>query len=166
LTTAEKKGIVKETDALKAKESMISLNSIGKKLAGIKGINAITDVTGFGLLGHLTEMCDGSGNSAVVFTDKIKYLSDDLDEYISAGSIPGGTIRNLDSYKHKIDTHDIDQTTIFKLADPQTSGGLLISVSPNDLLKVQHMLSENGLREFIEPIGKVVEKSFYSIDVQ
>jgi len=166
ISTAQKKGFVKEADALIARDSMIRLNSIGKLLADVEGVNAITDVTGFGLLGHLTEMCEGSGHSAVLFSNKVNLLTHNLDDYITSGSIPGGTLRNLESYKHKIDYSSIDQSTLYKLADPQTSGGLLIAVSADHLEQVQQLLEMNQLTDFIEPIGNIVEKTGHSVIVK
>ena len=85
----------------------------------------MTDVTGFGLLGHLIEICEGSNLSAVVFSDKIKTL-DGVKDYIAQGCVPGGTGRNFDSYGHKVGVLTEEQKAI--LCDPQTSGGLLVAV--------------------------------------
>ena len=82
ISTAQKKGLVKLEDTILASESMVHLNSVGIKLGGCRGVNSMTDVTGFGLLGHLTEMCEGSRLSAVVYKENIQYLTKNLSAYI------------------------------------------------------------------------------------
>lgn len=154
LTTAEKKKILKPEHIGLAANNMMKLNSIGALLANINGVKAMTDVTGFGLLGHLREMCEGSKLSATVFFGKIKLLTN-LDEYIEQKAIPGGTVRNWDSYGDKIGKLTEKQKAI--LCDPQTSGGLLVAVSPDAKNEVENLLKKEGLSDFIEPIG-VLEK--------
>ena len=153
LTTAEKKGILKEEHKGVAAKQMMQLNKVGELLGKVKGINAMTDVTGFALLGHLVEMAEGSGLSAVIEFDKIRTIIDDLKSYIDQKSIPGGTHRNWDSYGEKIGTITDYQKAI--LADPQTSGGLLIAVSPDAVNKVKTILQQNELERFIIPVGKL-----------
>ncbi|MEO6454565.1 MAG: selenide, water dikinase SelD, partial [Ginsengibacter sp.] len=125
LTTAEKKGILKDEHKGIAAKQMMQLNKAGKILGGIKGVNAMTDVTGFGLLGHLVEMAEGSGLSAVIDFENIPLIVEDLRYYIHENCVPGGTNRNWGSYGDKIGNISDYQKTI--LADPQTSGGLLIA---------------------------------------
>jgi selenide, water dikinase len=153
LTTAEKKGILKEEHKGIAAKQMMQLNKVGELLGKVKGVHAMTDVTGFALLGHLVEMAEGSGLSAVIEFDKIPTIIDDLKSYIDQQSIPGGTHRNWDSYGEKIGTITDYQKAI--LADPQTSGGLLIAVSPNAVEEVKTILLQNGLELFITPVGKL-----------
>lgn len=166
LTTAEKKGILKEEHKLLAATQMEQLNKAGEALGKITGVTAMTDVTGFGLLGHLTEMCEGSGVSAEVFLDKIPLLINDLKMYIDLKSIPGGTDRNWDSYGNKIlFAEKIDKNyAISLLADPQTSGGLLIAVDENAAGEVQNLLEELGL--YCQPIGRTTEQKGELIIVQ
>ena len=80
---------------------MCQMNLIGSQFAEVAGVTAMTDVTGFGLLGHLAEICEGSNLNAVVHFDKIKLL-DGVEDYIAEGCVPGGTNRNFESYGHKI----------------------------------------------------------------
>ncbi|WP_442412730.1 selenide, water dikinase SelD [Necropsobacter massiliensis] len=127
LTTAEKKGKLKAEHVGLATKVMCRMNSIGSQFADIEGVTAMTDVTGFGLLGHLSEICAGSNLNAKVYFDKIKTL-DGVPRYIEKGCIPGGTSRNFDSYGDKIGPMTDLQKAI--LCDPQTSGGLLIAVKP------------------------------------
>lgn len=150
LTTAEKKGILKKEHEGLAAEIMMRINSVGADLAKIQGVTAITDVTGFGLLGHLREMCEGSNVSATINFDKVKLITD-LNEYLSQNAVPGGTNRNWDSYGDKINLASDKQK--FVLCDPQTSGGLLVAVAPEASKQVEALLKEKGLGLFAEPIG-------------
>ncbi len=156
LTTAEKKGILKAEHVSLAAKQMMQLNKVGEQLGKIKGVTAMTDVTGFGLLGHLVEMAEGSGLSAVIDFKNVPVITNDLPFYVAEKSVPGGTNRNWDSYGEKIGTITDYQKAI--LADPQTSGGLLIAVDENAVAKVQEILKQNGLENFIPAIGSLVEK--------
>jgi len=141
-TTAQKQGKLKPEHAAIAIASMTKLNAIGEEFANIKGITAMTDVTGFGLLGHLTEMCEGSNLSATISYQKIPRFAD-VDEYIAQNCIPGATGRNWESYKHAIALHDEHAKAI--LCDPQTSGGLLIAVEDSAIMEVEKLLKENNI---------------------
>ncbi len=151
LSTAQKRGVLKPADAAIALQSMCMLNKIGEALGGLPEVKAMTDVTGFGLLGHLAEMCEGSNLQAVIEFDKIPKI-EALDEYLAMGCIPGGTIRNWKSYGHKVAPLTDHQQYI--LADPQTSGGLLIAVDTDTLETFEAVLRENRIDEkCILPIG-------------
>ena len=167
LTTAEKKGILKEEHKTLAAEQMMKLNKVGSTLSKIGGVHAMTDVTGFGLLGHLIEMAEGSGLSAVVDFNKVPLISKDLIEYVNQGSVPGGTNRNWDSYGHKVSIEKQETVSLYKniLADPQTSGGLLISVDKNSYEQVVSVLKEAGLESFSTPIGEIIEKKSFAVSV-
>jgi selenide, water dikinase len=154
LTTAEKKGILKGEHKGIAAKQMMQLNKTGEILGSIKGVNAMTDVTGFGLLGHLVEMAEGSGLSAVIDFEKVPLIIEDLKNYIDQKCVPGGTTRNWDSYGDKIANISDYQKTI--LADPQTSGGLLIAVEEASVEKVKQILSKEGI-EFIKPVGRFIK---------
>jgi selenide,water dikinase len=145
LTTAEKKGLLKPAHAGVAAAQMMRLNKAGEALGFIPGVHAMTDVTGFGLLGHLVEMAEGSGLSAILFEDRIPRITEDLPDYIVQGCIPGGTVRNWASYGDKIGPLGEVQQAIY--ADPQTSGGLLVAIAPETLDEVKRVLGN------IEPIG-------------
>ena len=142
LTTAQKQGKLKAEHQDIAPNSMMQLNNIGHELAAIEGIRAMTDVTGFGLLGHLTELCEGSHLSAEIELDKIP-LFPEAEEYIAQNCIPGGTHRNWDSYGHHVKLKTDDDKLI--LCDPQTSGGLLLAVEESALSEVKTILEKNGL---------------------
>jgi selenide, water dikinase len=144
LTTAQKKGILQPAHASIAFDSMVKLNKIGEQLGALSYVKAMTDVTGFGLLGHLSEMCEGSGLQAVIEFDKVPKI-DVLDHYLEQNSVPGGTNRNWASYGHKIGKLTGRQKHI--LADPQTSGGLLIAVEPGHENEFEDLLRENEIPE-------------------
>jgi selenide,water dikinase len=161
LTTAEKNEILKEEHHGIAAKQMMQLNKVGEKLGGIEGVSAMTDVTGFGLLGHLVEMAEGSGLSAVIDFERVPLIVDDLKFYIDKKCVPGGTNRNWDSYGDKIGNINEYQKAI--LADPQTSGGLLIAVDEKSVEILKQILSEQGITStetigrFIKPKEKFVE---------
>ncbi|WP_423129111.1 selenide, water dikinase SelD [Gaoshiqia sp. Z1-71] len=142
-TTAQKQGKLKPEHACIAPGSMSELNQIGEELAEINGITAMTDVTGFGLLGHLTEMCEGSKLSALIEFDKIPRFPE-LDDYIAQNCIPGGTHRNWDSYGHHVQLRNEQEKLI--LCDPQTSGGLLIAVDPAAIDQVEQLLTSHQVQ--------------------
>lgn len=142
LSTAQKRGILLPEDAAIALKSMVTLNKIGEVFAGLEGVKAMTDVTGFGLLGHLTEMCEGSGLSAVIEFDKVPVIPS-LDYYLEQGCIPGGTQRNWSSYGHKVGYLTDQQKQI--LADPQTSGGLLVAVAKKNITYFEQILKEHAI---------------------
>lgn len=157
LTTAEKKGVLKNEHENLAAEQMMKLNKIGEALGTMLGVSAMTDVTGFGLLGHLIEMAEGSGLSASISLGAVPRITSDLDDYIKAGAVPGGTNRNLASYGHKCKIYADEEIAKFLLADPQTSGGLLIAVRPNSIDQLKIKMVEFGLQDFMQPIGTIEE---------
>lgn len=140
---------------------MCQMNSIGSQFSQVDGVTAMTDVTGFGLLGHLIEICEGSNVSAVVFSDKIKTL-DGVKDYITQGCVPGGTGRNFESYGHKIGVLTEEQKAI--LCDPQTSGGLLVAVEPNCVQTVIDIAKDAGIDLY--EVGKLKPKSESDIVVE
>ena len=152
LTTAQKKNKLKIEDLSVATEAMCQLNKIGGELSVIPGVSAITDVTGFGLAGHLQEVCQGSGLNAVVHFDKIPLLPN-VNEYLDLGCSPGGTQRNFDSYTSSLGEMTQRQKEI--LCDPQTSGGLLVMVNDAGQDELLKLTRENGLE--LEPIGQMLE---------
>ena len=142
LSTAQKKGVLRPEDAAIALESMVTLNKLGATFSRFDSVKAMTDVTGFGLLGHLAEMCEGSGLSAVVEFNKVPVIPS-LPGYLAQGCIPGGAQRNWASYGHKISTLTDEQRYI--LADPQTSGGLLVAVAEEHTPEFEASLKKAGL---------------------
>ena len=105
------------------------LNAVGSELSGLKAVHALTDVTGFGLLGHLLEMCRGSGLAAELQFRQVPILSEAL-PLAKLGIGPGAIDRNLASYGHEVDfSPQLESWQQRLLADAQTSGGLLVSVA-------------------------------------
>ena len=153
LSTAQKQGKLQDEDADHAPNAMMQLNKVGSKLSKIGGIKAMTDVTGFGLLGHLVEMCEGSNLSAEIILDKIPLLPK-VQEYLDQDCIPGGTYRNWDSYGDKVQL--LSDSDRFILCDPQTSGGLMIAVEPSAIAEVKSLLAKEGLQ--VESFGKFVKR--------
>src|SRR6267143_327814 len=141
IATAQKKGIVQDQHLQKAIDTMLTLNTLGADLGQLSYVNAMTDVTGFGLLGHLCEVCEESGLSAEIEFDKVPRF-DFLEGYIEQKSMPGGTWRNWDSYGHKISSLSDHRKAI--LADPQTSGGLLISVDAEKASEFENFVQSKG----------------------
>ncbi len=163
LTTAEKKSLLKPQHQDLAANQMMQLNKIGEVLGKMDAVTAMTDVTGFGLLGHLTEMAEGSGLSAVINTESVPLITPDIVDYINAGAVPSGTNRNWDSYGHKIGKISDLQRSI--LADPQTSGGLLIATKEENVNEVVEAFKANGLTDFIRPIGRLVSRRKFVIEI-
>ena len=161
LTTAEKKGKLKPEHQGLATAAMCQMNSIGSQFSQVDGVTAMTDVTGFGLLGHLIEICEGSNLSAVVFADKIKTL-EGVKDYITQGCVPGGTGRNFESYGHKVGVLTEEQKAI--LCDPQTSGGLLVAVEPNSVQTIIEIAKDTGIDLY--EVGKLKPKSESDIVVE
>lgn len=127
VTTAQKRKLALPEDLHIARASMLKINRIGQLAGALDYVHAITDVTGFGLAGHLLELCEGSGLSASISLSEVP-LFPFVSRYLEAGCIPGGTVRNWNTYGDRVLLPDTDSYKI--LADPQTSGGLLISVDP------------------------------------
>ena len=156
LTTAQKQKKLAQAHRHIARDLMCQLNNVGAKAARIPGVRAMTDVTGFGLLGHLLEMCQGSNVDAVLNPDRVPVLPQ-VPDYIAQGCIPGGCGRNFSSYGHHVQPLDDFQRTL--LCDPQTSGGLLIAAEegPEGTEALEHLLSQEGLHA--TAVGTLVERS-------
>jgi selenide,water dikinase len=167
LTTAEKRGLLLDEHIGVAAKQMMQLNKVGQELGNISRVHAMTDVTGFGIGGHLVEMAEGSGLTAELFWNKIPLLRN-LDFYISKKIYPGANARNWNSYGMKIDVaSSISPEASFAiLPDPQTNGGLLISVSEEGYQDVKNVLVEYGLGDFTEPIGRMTRKGAKDVVVK
>ena len=152
LTTAQKQKKITKEDETRAIETMCQLNNIGEKLAKIDGINAMTDVTGFGLGGHLTEVCQGSGVHAVINYNKVPVLPN-IKDYLANGCSPGGAQRNFDSYGHNLSPMSSEVQSI--ICDPQTSGGLLIMVANHAEAEFDQVMQEHGFD--LEAIGEIIQ---------
>jgi len=160
LSTAQKIGLLKEEDRQTARNLMLTINTIGKELGKLPAVKAMTDVTGFGLLGHLIEMCEGSCLSAEIITEKVPLIQN-LEYYQEHKTFPGGTFRNFDSYGHKVSPMTDKQKHLF--CDPQTSGGLLIAVLPEAKAAFLEIAAQFGLHP--EPFGVMKNKGKFVVDV-
>jgi selenide,water dikinase len=149
LTTAGKRGVLLPEHASSAKKSMLRLNDIGTMLGKLSCVHAMTDITGFGLCGHLLELCSASGCNATIYYDKLPLVDQAVFEYIGKGAVPGGTGRNWSSYGHRIALEEPGMKEL--VADPQTSGGLLIAVDPASVEELADILQERGL--YHKPVG-------------
>jgi selenide, water dikinase len=110
-------------------ETTTQLNTPGPRLARLDGVHALTDVTGFGLLGHLVEVCKGAGVRAIVQWDALPFLPE-ADALARGGNVTGASGRNWAGYGELIDLGNRDKTARALLTDPQTSGGLLVTCTP------------------------------------
>jgi selenide,water dikinase len=161
LTTAQKRGVLAREDFDTVRALMLTLNDLGAELATVDAVHSITDVTGFGLLGHLLEMCEASGVYAEIELERVPRLAA-LPRYVALRTFPGGTARNFDSYGHKIGA--LTDAAKSVLCDPQTSGGLLIAVDPaarDDFLRVA---ADRGMR--LAPFGTLSADGAHRIVVR
>lgn len=154
ITTSEKNGIVSDEHKALALKLMTTLNKAGSVFSELEYISAMTDVTGFGLLGHLLEICQGSGLQAHIEYAKIPVI-EGLEGYIQQKSIPGGTMRNWKSYGEHIG--EITKEQRFILCDPQTSGGLLVAVDENKKVDFETLTASMGMN--LQPFGRLLAAS-------
>lgn len=166
LSTAGKRGAITEEDLEILFSQLTRLNSVGGQLGKLDSVHAMTDVTGFGLGGHLVEMVEGSGLSAVLEYSKVPILAG-VHHYLAQNIMPDATYRNWNGYGAKIElSPEINIMDAFRiLPDPQTNGGLLIAVSPDGLEAAREILTDNGYDAFTEPIGRITAKGEKAITV-
>jgi len=160
LSTAQKQKKIEDGHIDPAIKAMTTLNKIGADLAGLDGVIAMTDVTGFGLLGHLVEICEASKISAEINFEKVPLLPN-VEKYRQLGCIPGGARNNFLSYGSKIGEMTQQQKEI--LCDAQTSGGLLVIIETRALDSFMQMTKENGLE--LESIGKTTLKGNNVVEI-
>jgi selenide, water dikinase len=162
--TAIKKGRASEEAERAAIESMSTLNRAASEMALKHEVHSATDITGFGLLGHAREMAVGSKTSLVVDSSQVKFLPGALD-YASEGLLPGGLKRNIEFISGCVDFADgVPEPVRNLLYDPQTSGGLLLSVAPADAPLLVHDLESRNV--FCRQVGLVVERTTPLISVR
>ena len=160
LSTAQKQKKIEEGHIDPAIKAMITLNKIGADLAKLDGVIAMTDVTGFGLLGHLVEICEASKISAEINFEKVPLLPN-VEKYRQLGCIPGGAKKNFLSYGSKISDMTQEQREI--LCDAQTSGGLLVMVETSALNSFMQLTQQEGLA--LQAIGKTTLKGENVVEV-
>lgn len=154
ITTAQKRGVAAPADLDEAVRLMTQLNKVGADLGALPAVTAMTDITGFGLLGHLIEICEGSGVSAEVSYPDVPLLSN-LRHYTGQMIYPDNTMRNWSSYQAKVE--GIGGESLLTLCDPQTSGGLLVCVEASASQEVEDLFSAKGVP--IHCIGKLLPRS-------
>lgn len=154
LATALKRNLISENELLEAVTYMTTLNSFGTELGKYEFVTALTDVTGFGLLGHLIEMCEGANLSAEVDYSMIP-LMNGIKELAAKFVYADNTMRNWKAYENK--TEGISGESLLTLCDPQTSGGLLIAINPAFENAFVSLASATNIKT--EKIGKMKEES-------
>lgn len=158
LSTARKRGMLQAEHSEPLLNTMGSLNKIGAELCAMTGVHALTDVTGFGLLGHLGEMTYGSGCGAELYYDRLKVLPG-VSDYIQQRIFPDSTTRNWSRYQSDVKFEKgVPVAEAFTLLpDPQTNGGLLIAVAESSLSELEAKLEAFGLTDHLLPIGRLTE---------
>ena len=167
LSTAEKRGEINPERQSLMISLMTTLNSIGEKLSALEGVTAMTDVTGFGLLGHAIEMSESANLSLELYYSTIPVV-DGAKEYLAKRIVPDATYRNWNSYSTKTSFEKgVNVMEAFNLLpDPQTNGGIMFSVKESSIEEARKLLIQNGMEMFVEPIGRFVGKREKVIEVK
>ena len=156
MSAAFKKNQLSDADYAVMIQSTTQLNKPGSVLATMEGVNALTDVTGFGLLGHAWEIARGSNKQLTVNYDQLPWLPN-VPELAAQGFITGASARNWQAYGEHITLDPaVTETQRGMLTDPQTSGGLLVSCSADVADQVLALFHEQGF-EYARVIGQVTE---------
>ena len=165
VSTAIKRNLASNELAQKAAQVMASLNTAGAALASAGLTRAGTDVTGFGLLGHLSHLCRESNLTAQLNSQKVPTIDPEVVNFINQGCVPGGSRKNLELAKEFTKFADqIDEADQILLADAQTSGGLLLAVNPDHLEQAQEILLSNGA-QLVADIGVLSQPEDFSVIV-
>ena len=137
-------------------DTTTQLNTPGPMLACLDGVHAVTDVTGFGLAGHLMEVCKGSKVRATVNYADLPVLAR-VREFIDAGYVTGASARNWASYGEGVSLAvDLEKAAKTLLTDPQTSGGLLVSCTPDTVTEVLSLFLQQGFSH-VSVIGEITD---------
>ena len=158
INTAIKADMASPSAIREAQTVMASLNKKGKQAVEKFDVSACTDITGFGLLGHCVEMASASEVTFELNVKDIAYMEEAI-AYAKMGLIPAGAYKNRGYSIGKVDTGAVEEHYLDLLYDPQTSGGLLISVSPDDLPEMLRSFVRAGMDTRVSVIGRVAEKS-------
>ena len=156
ISTALKGGMASEEAERKMVDSMIALNRTASEVMKVFGVHACTDITGFGFIGHALEMASASKVGIVIQSESIPIFPEAL-EYSRLGLIPGGAHSNRQFFSCRVDEHpNLPAPRMDLLYDPQTSGGLLISLAPDETGSlVEALKKEGGIDSWV--VGEVVE---------
>jgi selenide,water dikinase len=159
LSAAQKRGQMEAADQGPFIDQLSTLNNIGERLGRIPAVTAMTDITGFGFLGHLMEMAEGSGLSVEVSYGALPKIPAAL-KYLKQGLVPDATYRNWNAYQSNVQiAPGVDAMESFMLLpDPQTNGGLMFSVRAEGLEEVLSALKAHGLEAFSHPVGRFVSR--------
>lgn len=166
LSTAAKRKQLSDVFIPELIAQLSSLNKFGEQLGAMPQVKALTDVTGFGLLGHLTEICKASNCSATIMYERLQLLPG-TKECIANAIMPDATFRNWNAYSPSLTmSAEVNAAEAFMvLADPQTNGGLLFTVAEEDAENLEAAMRSAGLADFAQPIGYITEKSDKLINV-
>lgn len=163
MATAHKRELLKESDYERMIKCMTTLNANGAAFAEKEYVSAMTDVTGFGLAGHLIEMCRGSGLSAEIDVNSLPIL-EGAEQFIQQNIFPDNTFRNWNAYEKEID--GVKGSEFVTLCDPQTSGGLLVSILPDHENEWLQLIEEISPAYPIVKIGKFTQRNEYLIHLK
>lgn len=163
LAAALKRNKLKEEHKNAFIKNLYKVNSIGQTLGSLPYVTALTDVTGFGLLGHLIEMLDAANLSAELNYTNCALL-EGVTDYTSQMIVPDNLYRNWNSYKNKVS--NIGTESFFTLNDPQTNGGLLVAVEAEHQQEFELLLHENNLASFAKPIAKTLARTEFAVIIK
>src|SRR5216117_3243151 len=156
-TTGIKRGIASRALQKKVIALMSRINTVGAELAERRLVRAATDVTGYGLMGHLVSLCRASAVSAEIDADAVPMISDEITDLIEQGCIPGGSRENLFATTVAVDWGSTDEQRRVLLTDAQTSGGLLLCVTEANLESVLSVL-QKARTPSAAVVGKIVPR--------
>ncbi len=157
VNTAIKAQMASEEAIREAVTVMSSLNKKAKEVVEKYPVTACTDITGFGLLGHCVEMASASDVTFELKVEEIAYIQEAI-SYAKMGLVPGGAYKNRQYSGKLVDTSRVEEHYVDLLYDPQTSGGLLISISPENVEQLMEDFAKKNMDTKVSLIGKVVEK--------
>jgi selenide,water dikinase len=162
ISSAIKKGKASKQHMKVCIDLMSQLNRVGEKLGAMECVNAMTDVTGFGLIGHLIEMTEGSRCAAILNYRQVPLIPG-IDVYMQQFIFPDNTYRNWNAYEKKV--KGIAGPEFIPLCDPQTSGGLLVSVDPAGEKEFVELMLREKISCAVTPIGNMIPVKDFSIEV-
>jgi len=155
LTTALKRGTAREEDVRSAVESMVTTNRAAARVCQAVGVHALTDITGYGLLGHALELALASGVALEIFAGERLPMLPGAREAAASGALPGGLIANRQWAAQRISWQGVDPVALDVLCDPQTSGGLLAAVASEDGHKFAQGCAAAGVTAWM--VGRLVD---------
>jgi selenide,water dikinase len=167
LSTAQKRDVIKAEHIPVMIGQMTELNKAGEALGKIAGVTAMTDITGFGLLGHVIEMAEGSGLSAEIQYSRLP-VAVGVREYLAQRIIPDATYRNWNSYSARTAFEKgVNVMEAFNLLpDPQTNGGLLVAVKEDSIDAVKKVFTDYGLSDHLEHVGRMIPQEEKTVRVK